>query len=68
MVKKNPSRGYAKYLIQKFGLKLKISYDKSKPNGTPRKILDSSLARKYGWKPKVDIDKGFNNIIKSLQS
>ena len=31
--------GYAKYLIQKFGLKLKISYDKSKPNGTPRKIL-----------------------------
>ncbi len=60
--------GYAKYLIQKFGLKLKISYDKSKPNGTPRKILDSSLARKYGWKPKVDIDKGFNNIIKSLQS
>lgn len=59
---------YAKYLIKKFGLKFKISYDKSKPNGTPRKILDSSLARKYGWRSKISIDKGFEKILKSLQS
>jgi GDP-L-fucose synthase len=31
---------------------IKIKYDKSKPNGTPRKMLDVSLAKKYGWKAK----------------
>ena len=31
---------------------IKIKYDKSKPNGTPRKVLDVSLAKKYGWKAK----------------
>ena len=30
--------------------KIKIIYDKSKPNGTPRKLLDVTLAKKYGWK------------------
>ena len=31
-------------------VKLKIKYDKTKPNGTPRKVLDVTLAKKYGWK------------------
>ena len=35
--------------------KVKITYDKTKPNGTPRKILDVSLAKKYGWKAKTNI-------------
>ena len=33
-----------------------ITYDYSKPNGTPRKVLDISLAKKYGWKPKINLD------------
>ena len=32
----------------------------NKPAGTPRKILDSSLAKSYGWKSKIDMDQGFN--------
>ena len=34
---------------------IKIKFDKSKPNGTPRKVLDISLARKYGWKPRFNL-------------
>jgi len=37
--------------------KIKIIYDLNKPNGTPKKVLDISLAKKYGWKPKYDLKK-----------
>ena len=36
---------------------IKIKYDLSKPNGTPRKVLDVSLAKKYGWKSKTNLKK-----------
>ena len=32
-----------------------IKCDRSKPNGTPRKVLDISLAKKYGWKSKTNL-------------
>jgi GDP-L-fucose synthase len=35
--------------------KIRIKYDKKKPNGTPRKVLDISLAKKYGWYPKTKL-------------
>ncbi len=40
------------------GFKGKIVYDSSKPDGTPRKLLDSSKLFSMGWKPKVDIMEG----------
>jgi len=49
---------YAK-LILKLILKDKkiiIKYDKSKPNGTLRKIMDISLANQYGWKSKTSLE------------
>ena len=35
--------------------KIKIKYDKSKPNGVYRKVMDTSLAKKYGWKSKIKL-------------
>ena len=35
--------------------KIKIKYDRSKPNGVLRKVMDVSLAKKYGWKPKISL-------------
>ncbi|MDC1159596.1 GDP-L-fucose synthase [Candidatus Pelagibacter sp.] len=48
---------YAKIILNLIvpNKKIKIKYDKSKPNGTPRKVMDVSLARKYGWKSKIDL-------------
>jgi len=43
---------YYAQLISKIILpnkKIEIKYDRSKPNGTPRKVMDISLAKKYGW-------------------
>ena len=45
--------------------KIKIVYDRSKPNGTPRKVLDISLAKKYGWKPKTNLK---DSILKAYKS
>ena len=36
--------------------KIKIAFDSSKPNGTPRKVLNVSLAKKYGWKAKIKLN------------
>ena len=36
--------------------KIKIIFDLSKPNGTPRKVLNISLAKRYGWKPKIRLN------------
>ena len=35
--------------------KTKIIFDKTKPNGTPRKVLDINLAKKYGWQAKTNM-------------
>ncbi len=58
---------FAKFIMKKAKIKLKIKYDKNKPNGTPRKILDSTLALKYGWKAEINLDSGLELVAKSLK-
>lgn len=36
----------------------KISFDCTKPDGAPRKLMDSSRLRHLGWRPKVDLSSG----------
>jgi GDP-L-fucose synthase len=55
---------YAKFILKKMDLKCKIILDISKSDGTPRKIIDSSVARKYGWLPRIDLNKGFDLALK----
>ncbi len=57
---------YAK-LMSKIILRKKvhIQFDKTKPNGVFRKVLNISLAKKYGWKPKINL---INAILKSYNS
>lgn len=40
------------------GYKGKITWDTSKPNGTPRKLLDTSKAEKLGWRYKTGLEEG----------
>jgi len=37
-----------------------IVFDATKPDGAPRKLMDSSLLKTLGWSPQVDIEKGLN--------
>ena len=45
--------------------KIIIKYDKSKPNGTPRKVLDVSLAKQYGWHSSANLKEA---VIKTYSS
>ena len=47
-------------------IKNKIKFDKSKPDGTPRKILNISKIKKTGWKPKITLSEGLSQIIKEV--
>jgi len=40
------------------GYQGKIVWDTSKPDGTPRKLMDSSRLFALGWKPRVDLETG----------
>ena len=59
-------KDFAKFIMIKMKVNLKINFDLSKPNGTPRKKLNTSLARSYGWKPKIDLNEGFNYVFKDF--
>jgi GDP-L-fucose synthase len=48
----------AEIVAEVVGYEGSIEWDASKPDGTPRKLMDSSKIRKLGWEPKIDIREG----------
>jgi GDP-L-fucose synthase len=42
------------------GFQGELTFDLNLPNGTPRKILDSSLISKLGWKPQITLENGIS--------
>ena len=43
-----------------------IKFDFTKPDGTPRKLLDSSKLNKIGWSSKIDLRSGIQNTINEV--
>ena len=63
----NTIENFAKLIAKKIKSKIKIKFDKNfKMNGTPRKILDCSRARSYGWKKKISFDEALKLTIKDF--
>ena len=58
--------GYAKFISKKLNYTGSLVLDKNKPDGTPRKLIDSSLANKYGWTSKVSLKKGLEKILNNI--
>ena len=51
-------RGLTETIRAIIGYRGEIVWDTSKPDGTPRKLMDSSRLFALGWKPEVDLEKG----------
>ena len=45
----------------------KIIFDKSKPDGQKRRVLDSTKLKKMGWKNNISLDKGLNKIYNNFE-
>lgn len=43
------------------GYKGRLEWDRTKPDGAPRKLLDSARLRAFGWEPKVSFNEGLRN-------
>jgi GDP-L-fucose synthase len=57
---------YARKILKVLQVKANIRYDRTKPDGTPKKLLDISMAKKFGWKPKIKLEKGILMAYKSF--
>jgi len=51
-------RDLAKLICDVVGFDGELSWDKTKPDGTPRKLLDVSKLRALGWKPTIPLRDG----------
>ena len=49
---------FALLMAKIVGYEGKIVYDATKPDGTPRKLLDVSKAHSYGWKHQIELEDG----------
>ncbi len=47
------------------GFKGKLTFDTSKPDGTPRKLMDVSRIHNLGWKHRIDLRQGIQSVYKS---
>lgn len=56
----------ATLIAEVVGFKGNIVYDKSKPNGTMRKLLDSSRIHSLGWRPKIDEKTGLQSAYRDF--
>ena len=50
------------------GFEGEIILDKSKPDGTPRKLMDVSNLNNFGWKAKIDLNEGIKKVYMEIQN
>jgi GDP-L-fucose synthase len=41
-----------------------LVFDTAKPDGTPRKLMDSSRMAALGWRPKTDLEEGIREVYR----
>jgi GDP-L-fucose synthase len=57
-----PVRELAALVAAVVGYDGPMNWDTSKPDGTPRKLLDSSRIRATGWKPRISLEEGVRSV------
>ena len=58
---------YAKFIMKVLNFRFKIILKKTMPDGVKSKLINSSKAKKYGWKPKINLKQGLLNTLENLK-
>jgi GDP-L-fucose synthase len=59
-------RELVEQVAETVGYQGKIVWDASKPDGTPRKLLDTSLINGLGWQPRISLKEGLARTYQSF--
>ena len=59
-------KNLAEMVAEVIGFSGKILWDASKPNGTPRKLLDVTKLHNLGWKHKIELKNGIKEVYKNF--
>jgi GDP-L-fucose synthase len=57
-------RELAELVLEIVGLEAKLVFDTSKPDGTPRKLLDINRLQNLGWRPRISLRDGIRQTYK----
>ena len=57
-----------KIISKEYGFNGNINWDRSKPDGTPKKVLNIERIRNLGWKPKISLMEGIKITIRDFTS
>jgi GDP-L-fucose synthase len=61
-------RELAQLLSHIIGFTGELVYDTSRPDGTPRKLMDVSKINQLGWKARIDLESGLRSVYAQYQS
>ena len=53
-------------ISKEVGFEGEIIWNQSKPDGTPKKLLDISRISSLGWEPKIDLLTGIRNTLREV--
>jgi GDP-L-fucose synthase len=56
----------ARLVMRAVGYEGELTFDTSKPDGTPRKLTDISLIKETGWSPSIPIEEGVATAYQSF--
>jgi GDP-L-fucose synthase len=60
--------GLAQMVQGTVGVPIRIVFDDSKPDGTPRKLMDSSKLKRLGWVPKISLQTGLAQVYDLIKA
>ena len=58
----------AELIVAEVGYEGQLVFDSSKPDGTPRKLMDINMINTLGWHPSIDLKKGIKKTINEFEN
>jgi GDP-L-fucose synthase len=58
----------AKLIVAEVGYEGELLFDTTKPDGTPRKLMDTSKLSMLGWKSKINLKAGINKTLEETKN